>query len=114
MRIGHVVATRYISKRVTGFSRPTIGLCVHRGDWRRHHTQKEAVFVNVEGAQESIPPGLESIPVLIKRFTNTGSGIYPLEQGILFCYGCLMSTSYTVRLAATMCTLRVSGSANGY
>jgi hypothetical protein len=35
----------------------------------------EPVVVNVYGAQESIPPGWESIPGLLKRFTNTGSGI---------------------------------------
>jgi hypothetical protein len=44
----------------------------------------ESVFVNVFGAQESIPPtyvacrtappGWESIPGLLKMFTNTGSG----------------------------------------
>jgi hypothetical protein len=33
----------------------------------------EPVFVNVYGAPESIPPGWESIPGLLKRFTNTGS-----------------------------------------
>jgi hypothetical protein len=34
----------------------------------------ENVFVNVHGAQESIPPlGWEWIPGLLKRFTNTGS-----------------------------------------
>jgi hypothetical protein len=33
----------------------------------------ERVFVNVYGAQESIPPGWDSIPGLLKRFTNTGS-----------------------------------------
>jgi hypothetical protein len=31
--------------------------------------QHEPVFVNGEGAQESIPPGWESIPGLPKRFT---------------------------------------------
>ncbi len=40
----------------------------------------EPLFVNVYGAQESIleesiSPGWESIPGLIKRFTNTGSGL---------------------------------------
>ncbi len=38
----------------------------------------QARFVNVYGAQEtilmkSIPPGWESIPGLLKRFTNSGS-----------------------------------------
>jgi hypothetical protein len=33
----------------------------------------ELVFVNVYGAQESIPPGWESILGLLKRSTNTGS-----------------------------------------
>ncbi len=33
----------------------------------------EPVFVNVYGAQESIPPGWESIPGPLKRFPNTGS-----------------------------------------
>ncbi len=33
----------------------------------------EPVLVNVYGAQESIPPGWESIPGFLKKFTNTGS-----------------------------------------
>ncbi len=33
----------------------------------------EPVFVNVYGAQEWIPPGWESIPAVLKRFTNTSS-----------------------------------------
>jgi hypothetical protein len=32
----------------------------------------EPIFVNVSGAQESIPPGWESIPGLLKRLTNSG------------------------------------------
>jgi hypothetical protein len=41
----------------------------------------EPVFVNVYGAQESIPPILESIPGLLERLTKTGSGreASPLE-----------------------------------
>jgi hypothetical protein len=35
----------------------------------------EAVFVNVYRAQESIAPGWESIPGLLKRPTNTGFDI---------------------------------------
>jgi hypothetical protein len=34
-----------------------------------------AIICNVYGAQESIPPGWDSIPGLLKRFTNTGSGL---------------------------------------
>jgi hypothetical protein len=34
----------------------------------------EPVFANIYGAQESIQPGWESIPGLLKRSTNTGSG----------------------------------------
>ncbi len=33
-----------------------------------------AVFLNFKGAKESIPPGWESIPRILKRFTNSGSG----------------------------------------
>ncbi len=33
----------------------------------------EPVFVNAHAAQESIPPGWESIPGLLEKFTNTGS-----------------------------------------
>ncbi len=33
----------------------------------------ESELVNVSGVQESIPPGWESIPGLLKRFTNSGS-----------------------------------------
>jgi len=33
----------------------------------------EPVFVNVYGAQESIPPAWVSIPGLLKRSKNTGS-----------------------------------------
>jgi hypothetical protein len=36
------------------------------------HTS-EPVFVNVNGVQESIPPGWESIPGLLKRFSNKDS-----------------------------------------
>jgi hypothetical protein len=36
--------------------------------------RSEPVFVNVYGAQESIPPGCESIPGLLRRFTKTVSG----------------------------------------
>ncbi len=32
----------------------------------------EAVFVNIYAVQESIPPAWESIPGLLKGFTNTG------------------------------------------
>ncbi len=38
-------------------------------DWQK----TEPVFVNVQGAQESIPPGWASISGLLKRFTNSGS-----------------------------------------
>jgi hypothetical protein len=34
----------------------------------------DPVFINVYEAQESITPGLESIPGLLKRFTKTGLG----------------------------------------
>jgi hypothetical protein len=34
----------------------------------------EPLFLNVYGAQESIPPGWESTPGLLQKFTNTGSG----------------------------------------
>ncbi len=37
-------------------------------------TVQYSTVVDVYGAQESIPPGWESIPGLLKRFTNTGSG----------------------------------------
>ncbi len=37
---------------------------------------KVPVFVNVYGNQESIPPGWESIPGLLKRFTNAASANY--------------------------------------
>jgi hypothetical protein len=43
--------------------------------------EAEPVFVNVYRAQESIPPGWESIPRLLKRFTNTGSGVSEEEVG---------------------------------
>jgi hypothetical protein len=33
------------------------------------------LFVNISEAQKSIPPGWESIPGLLKRFTNTGSAL---------------------------------------
>ncbi len=36
--------------------------------------RSEPEFVNVYGAQESIPPGWKSIFGLLKRFTNMGSG----------------------------------------
>jgi hypothetical protein len=36
----------------------------------------EPVFVKVHGAQESIPSGWESILGLLKKFTNTGSGLH--------------------------------------
>jgi hypothetical protein len=36
-------------------------------------------FVNAYRAQESIAPGWESIPGLLKRSTNTGSDIYGLK-----------------------------------
>ncbi len=35
--------------------------------------RSEPVFVNVNEAQKSIPPGWELITGLLKRFTNTGS-----------------------------------------
>jgi hypothetical protein len=33
----------------------------------------QPVFVNAYAAQETIPPGWESIPELLEKFTNTGS-----------------------------------------
>jgi hypothetical protein len=36
----------------------------------------EPIFVNVYGDQESIPTGWESVPGLLKKFTNTGSEIF--------------------------------------
>ncbi len=41
----------------------------------------EPELVNVSGAQESIPPGWESIPRLLKRFTNSGSEFYLITPG---------------------------------
>ncbi len=41
-----------------------------------HLSKAEPVFVNIYGAQESIPPGWESIPGLLKRFSNSGSGFW--------------------------------------
>jgi len=38
-------------------------------------TIPESVFVNVYGAQESILPGWETIPGLLKRFTHMGSRV---------------------------------------
>ena len=35
----------------------------------------EPVIVNIYGAQESIPPGWESIPGLLKGSTNTGQAV---------------------------------------
>jgi hypothetical protein len=39
----------------------------------------EPEFVNVKGAQESIPPSWELIPGLLKRFENSGSGYYYVQ-----------------------------------
>ncbi len=43
--------------------------------WRKGSLRSEPVFVNVYVAQESISPGWESIPGLLKRSTNTGSAV---------------------------------------
>jgi hypothetical protein len=40
----------------------------------------EPVFVKVSGSQESILAGWESIPGLLKRFTNTGSAKLIFDQ----------------------------------
>jgi hypothetical protein len=42
----------------------------------------EPVFVNVYGAQESIPPSWDSIPGFLKRLTNTGSGQYFIRSRV--------------------------------
>ncbi len=43
----------------------------------KNGARTEPVFVNVSGVQDSNPPGWESIPETFKRFTNTGSGLFP-------------------------------------
>jgi hypothetical protein len=40
------------------------------------HRRLEPVFVNVSGAQKSIPPGWESIPELLKKIRALGSFIF--------------------------------------
>jgi hypothetical protein len=79
----------------------------------------EPVFVNVYGAQESIPPayvaggpvrqwisrtcppGWESIPMLLKRFKNSGSGLrtFCVSQSLRYTPPFLAITNYPVYTA---------------
>jgi hypothetical protein len=47
--------------------------------------KSKPIFVNFYGAQESIPPGWESIPGLHKRFTKAGSALNSRRLSHNFC-----------------------------
>jgi hypothetical protein len=78
---------KYGEKLENDDSKPAGKFQLHKYETSFEKQEPEPVFVNDYGAQESIPrnqfgqgchkgpPGCESIPGLLKRFTNTGSDV---------------------------------------